>query len=71
MDTRPTRDNTGITAAAILAVTALLGVAMLERAWLWVLAVSGWLPVLSIVLHHNYEAILALIVAFVANYKRY
>jgi len=68
VDTRPTWDDTGITAAAIFAVTALLGAALPERAWVWGLAVGGWIPVLGVALYHNYEAILALVVAFIGSY---
>jgi hypothetical protein len=68
VDSRPTWDDTGITAAAVLFVTAALGMAMPERAWLWALAVGGWIPVLGIALHNNYGGVLALVIAFAGAY---
>ena len=68
VDSRPTWDDAGITAAAILLVTAVMGVAMPERAWLWALVVGGWIPVVGIVWQGNYGSVLALVVAFVGVY---
>jgi len=68
VDSRPTWDDTGISAGAILLVTAALGLAMPERAWLWALAVGGWIPLMGIFVTHNYGSILALVVAFIGAY---
>ena len=68
VDSRPTWDDAGITAAAIFSATALLGLTLPRYAWLWALAVGGWIPVLGITLHRNYGAALALLVAFVGAY---
>ena len=67
-DSRPGWDDTGITAVVVLGVTALLGFAMPERAWLWALAVGAWIPLWGIVTTQNYGAILALVIAFVGAY---
>lgn len=68
VDSRPTWDDTGITAGAIFIVTALLGLVQPTRAWIWALTVGIWIPILGITLHQNYGSILALIVAFVGAY---
>ena len=68
VDTRPTWDDTGITAATIIIVTAILGAVMTKRVWIWALAVGIWIPVFNIVLNNNYGSILALIVAFIGSH---
>ena len=68
VDSRPTWDDTGISAAAVFFVAALLGLALPERAWLWALAVGIWIPAYGIIVHGNYGAVLALVVAFVGAY---
>jgi hypothetical protein len=68
VDSRPHWDDTGITAAAVLFITALLGVAMPERAWVWALAVGGWIPLRAVILTQNYAAFLALVIAFAGAY---
>ena len=50
VDTRPTWDDAGITAAAILLVTGVLGAAMPSRAWIWALTVGGLVLLLDICL---------------------
>lgn len=68
VDSRPTWDDTGITATAVFLVSAFLGLALPERAWLWALAVGSWIPAYGIVQNRNYGAVLALVVAFVGAY---
>lgn len=68
VDSRPHWDDTGITAAAVLFVAALFGMAMPERAWVWALAVGGWIPLQAVILTHNYAAFLALVIAFIGAY---
>ena len=68
VDSRPTWDDTGITAGAVFILAALLGMAEPEYAWLWALAVGGWIPVLGIALHHNFASILALLMACLGAY---
>ena len=71
VDSRPTWDDTGITAGTLLIVTGLLGLALPERAWLWALAVGGWIPALGIALHRNFGSLLVLIIAFAGAYAGY
>jgi membrane protein YdbS with pleckstrin-like domain len=68
VDSRPNWDDTGITALMILAVTTVLGMTIPRRAWSWALAVGIWIPLGSILQHHGYTAILALIIAFAGAY---
>jgi len=68
IDSRPHWDDTGITAVMILTVSALLGLTMPRRAWSWALAVGIWIPLGSLLQHHSYTAILALVIAFNGAY---
>jgi hypothetical protein len=68
VDSRPTWDDAGITAAAIILVTAILGLILPGWAWLWALAVGGWIPALGIALHGNFGSLLALVIAFAGAY---
>ena len=68
VDSRPTWDDAGITAGAILLTAAAFGAAWPARAWLWALAVGGWVPLIAIAQHSNYASLLALGVAFAGAY---
>jgi hypothetical protein len=68
VDSRPSWDDTGVTAAAVLLTCALFGAAGPRRPWLWALAVGLWIPLFGIVSARNYGSLLALLVAFVGAY---
>ncbi len=68
VDSRPTWDDTGVTAAALLASAGVLGFLAPARPWLWALAVGVWIPLLAVIRTENYGAVLALAVAFVGAY---
>ncbi|HEX4859540.1 MAG TPA: hypothetical protein VFV17_11010 [Usitatibacteraceae bacterium] len=68
VDTRPTWDDTGITAAVLLAVAGVLGFFGHARPWLWALAVGSWIPLIAIARSQNYAALLALVFAFAGAY---
>ena len=68
VDTRPTWDDTGVTAAAILIASGLLGFLGPRRPWLWALAVGTWIPLLGILRSGNLGTLLALAVAFAGAY---
>lgn len=68
MDTRPNWDDTGITVGLIVIACVLLGLVRPHRAWLWALAVGGWVPALNIALYHTYGSVGALAFAFAAAY---
>lgn len=67
IDTRPTWDDTGVSAGMIFVATALLGASMPSRAWVWALAVAVWIPLIGLA-HGNHAAMLALLVGFVGAY---
>jgi hypothetical protein len=68
VDTRPTWDDTGVTACAILLACGALGFAGPRRPWLWALAVGTWIPLLGILRSGNAGTLLALVVAFAGAY---
>jgi hypothetical protein len=69
VDSRPTWDDTGITAMSILATGMMFGALMPKQAWLAALAVGAWIPLLGVVRHGNYAAGLALLFAFAGAYS--
>jgi hypothetical protein len=50
VDASPGWDDTGVSAAMLLAASGLLGAIHPARAWLWALAVGAWIPLLGIAL---------------------
>ncbi len=67
VDSRPTWDDTGISAVAIFLGCAVCGFLSPRHAWRWALAVGAWIPLFGIV-WGNDAAVLALAVAFVGAY---
>jgi hypothetical protein len=68
VDSRPTWDDTGITAGVILLLCGLMVLIGFQRPWLLALAVGAWIPLYGLFFTHNFESILALIIAFVGAY---
>jgi len=68
VDSRPTWDDTGITAGVILLVCGLIALFGYRRPWLLALAVGAWIPLYGIFVTHNFGSALALIIAFVGAY---
>jgi hypothetical protein len=68
VDTRPTWDDTGITATVVFGSTLLLGAAFPRRAWVWAIAVGIWIPVFNVVIQGNVGAIASLAIAFAGSY---
>jgi hypothetical protein len=68
VDSRPTWDDTGITAGAILLVCGLIALIGYQRPWLLALAVGAWIPLYGILASHNFGAIIALLIAFIGSY---
>ena len=68
VDSRPTWDDTGITAGALLLTGAVFGAAVPDRPWLSALAVGAWVPALGIALHGNYGSLIAPVFALVGSY---
>jgi len=68
VDSRPTWDDTGITAGALFVISAVFGYLGPSRPWVWALAQGIWIPLLSLVRGPNGWAILSLVVTFVGAY---
>ncbi len=68
VDSRPTWDDTGILAGAILLTCGLISLLGFRRPWLLALAVGAWIPLRGIFITHNFGSILALVIAFVGAY---
>jgi len=68
VDTRPTWDDTGVTATAILITCGVLGFSGPRRPWLWALAVGFWIPLFGIFRTQSFATLLALVVAFAGAY---
>lgn len=63
VDSQPTWDDSAILATLAFGISLLLSALMPARAWLWALAVGGWIPLVGILAHHNGASIAALIIA--------
>ena len=68
MDSRPTWDDTGVTAGLIFLSAALFGALRPDRPWIWTLAVGVGVPLFGIVLHRNAGSLLALAPALIGAY---
>jgi hypothetical protein len=68
VDTRPTWDDTGITATVVFGSTLLLGAALPRRAWVWAIAVGIWIPVFNVALQGNVGAVVSIVIAFAGSY---
>jgi hypothetical protein len=68
VDSRPNWDDSGVTAAAILACCGILGAVRPARPWLWALAVGLWIPAHGIAMKGNFGALLVLPIAFAGAY---
>jgi hypothetical protein len=71
IDAQPTWDDTGITVLIVLTVAALFGFFTSKKIWITALAVSIWIPIVSIGTTHNFGGLLALIPGFVGAYFGY
>ena len=68
VDTRPTWDDTGVLAGAILLVCGLIALVGYQRPWLLALAVGAWIPLYEILVSRNFGSVIALIIAFIGAY---
>jgi hypothetical protein len=68
VDSRPTWDDTGILAGAILLTCGLIALVGYRRPWLLALMVGAWIPLRGIFITHNYFSLLALLIAFIGAY---
>lgn len=63
VDSRPTWDDTGLTAAAVFLAAAFFAALTPRRPWLWGLAVGAWIPLFGIIGSHHVGSLLALAIA--------
>ena len=68
VDTGPTWDDTGVTAAAILVAASVFAFSAGRRPWLWAILVGAWVPALGILLRGDAATLLALTFALVGAY---
>ncbi len=68
VDSRPGWDDTAVLVGAILVTTAVFGALQPRRAWIWALAIGGWIPLVGIALNQNYGSLLALGIALIGAY---
>ena len=68
IDSRPSWDDTGVTAVAILVSTLVLGALAPQRPWATALVVGAWIPLFGILTRANYGSLLALAFAFAGAY---
>ena len=68
IDSRPTWDDTGITAFGVLLASGALAFVSPRRPWLWALAIGIWIPLAGIFISHNFGSLIALVFAFAGAY---
>jgi hypothetical protein len=68
IDSRPSWDDTGITAGLLFLGAAFFAFIASNRPWLWALAVGIWIPLYSVFVIHNYGGMLAILFAFAGSY---
>ena len=63
VDSRPSLDDTGVTAVAVLVASASLALWIPRRWWLWAMLVGAWVPLVEIIQAGNAVSLLALALA--------
>jgi hypothetical protein len=71
VDSRPTWNDTGVTAGALLVAAFLISAAAGRWPWLWALLVGGWIPLAAITAGRDPSAALALAFAIIGAYAGY
>ncbi len=69
VDSRPSWDDTGITAVLVFVSCAAFSFIRPAAPWLWALGVGAWIPLYGILVRHNAGSLLALLIAFVGAYS--
>ena len=67
-DSRPSWDDTGITAGLIVLTTALFGYLIPKWPWIWALTVGLWIPMHAIVLKGDYHMLIVTLFGFAGAY---
>ena len=68
IDSRPNWDDTGITAGLILLSTGLISFINPKQPFIWMIAVSVWIPLFGIIKDSNYGTLLTLIIGLIGAY---
>jgi hypothetical protein len=68
IDTRPQWDDTGVTIGLLFISTAVCGAWLPSRAWLWALVIGGGVFGANVVLHGNYDSVVAIVAALIGAY---
>lgn len=68
IDSRPTWDDAGVTALALLLGGGVIGLLLQKRPWLFVLAFGIWIPLYGIVFKHDLLMLIILIFPFFGVY---
>lgn len=68
IDSRPTWDDTGVTAAMVLIASGVISYVYPKRPFIWAIAVSIWIPLFGIISTSNYGSLMALIFGFIGAY---
>jgi hypothetical protein len=68
IDSRPTWDDTGITAGMLFVVSGLFGVAWPRHPWIWALLIGAWIPLVAITHHQSPWSLLVLGFTFAGAY---
>jgi hypothetical protein len=68
IDSRPTWDDTGVTAAMLLVASGVFGFASPRLAWVWALAVGAWIPLVAMTHHQRPWSLLVLGFTFAGAY---
>jgi len=68
VDTRPSWDDTGVTAFALLATASVLALIAPRRVWLWALAVGVWIPLHAISTNGDWRMLLVMLFPLAGAY---
>jgi hypothetical protein len=71
IDSRPTWDDSGISAFMLAVAATLCAYFASQKPWLIALAISIWIPLISIFSTHNFGGFLAFIPAFAGAFAGY
>ncbi len=68
LDSRPSWDDTGVTAGLLFISAAIIGALGPRRPWLWGLCLGIWIPIFGLTHGLNYGSLLALAIALIGAY---
>ena len=71
IDSRPSWDDTGVTAGTLFLAAFVIAAVAGRWPWLWAVLVGGWIPVAAIAVGRDSSAALALVFAFIGAFAGY